>query len=119
VVEEGLGELLDAVPVPRRPSFQVGRRTAISSPDATLPPPLPLMAQPVADRVPLDDATADASKAAVLAAALPQRKTPAPFVRTRVPEPFANRVPITAKVPDEEPTPVVEAPSAPTAAGKK
>jgi hypothetical protein len=115
VVEEGLGELFDEPAVPRRPSFAIGRRTSTSSPDAAVPPPLPVMAQPVPDRVPLDDATAEASKAAALAAELPRRSRPAPFVRMRVPEPFANRRPLTTKVPDEETTPVAAVPSPPTA----
>jgi hypothetical protein len=113
VIEEGLGEPPDRPAVPQRQSFAVGRRTVIASEDASVPPPLPVMAQPVLDRVPLNDATAEASNVAVLEAVLPQRATPAPFVRTRVPEPFANRRPLATRVPDEETTPVADSPATP------
>jgi hypothetical protein len=111
VVEEGLPETPDEPDLPRRPTFAVGRLAAESSPDAALPPPLPLMARPVADRVSLDDGTGEVRTAAVLAAPLPRRTAPAPFVRTGVPQPFADRRPLTMKIPEEETSPVVEAPS--------
>jgi hypothetical protein len=112
VVEEGLGEW-EEPRLPERPSFTVGRRTAVPSPDAGLPPPLPVMATPVPDRVPLDDATVEASAAAVLSAPLPRRDTPVPFSRVRVPEPFPNRLPLSTRLPEEETTPVVDVPAAP------
>ncbi len=113
VVEENLGENPEGPLLPRRPSFPVASRTFVPSVDAALPPPLPLMAQPLPDRVSLDDATTEGSLAAVLSAPLPRRETPVPFVRTRVPDPFPNRRPLTTKPPEEEPTPVADSPAGP------
>lgn len=104
-LDEGLGDLFAPLTVPREPSFATDQRTRIETQDVSIPPPLPVLATMVPDRVPLDDATVEASTAAVLAAPLPARTTPAPFVKQSVPEPYENRQPLTLPVPGEDGTP--------------
>ncbi len=87
--------------VPSRPSFATGKRIQMRSEDVTLPPPLPVLSQPLPDRVPLDDATKEASTMAALSASMPVRSTPAPYQRMRVPDPYENRLPLTLSVPAE------------------
>jgi hypothetical protein len=63
----------------------------VEAEDVAIPPPLPLLASLVRDRVSLDDATMDASTKAVLTAPQRRRATPIPFVRVSVPEPYEHR----------------------------
>jgi hypothetical protein len=98
--EETLGEALPPE-LPQRPSFAVGRPVREERADPAIPPPLPPMARPLTDRVPVEDATQAASRAAVLAAPLPYRTTPVPYTPTRVPDPFEHRRPLTLPVPEE------------------
>lgn len=104
VLEEGLE---DASPpaLPREPSFPTPAPARVESEDASLPPPLPVLATPLPDRVPAEDVTTEASTQAVLAAPLPVRTAPAPYVRMSVPDPFENRKPLTVSVPAEETAP--------------
>ncbi len=111
VVEEQLGEEAGEPPLPRRPSFAAARRVAEASEDVSLPPPLPLLARPLSDPVPVEDATMSASTAAVLAAPLPRRTAAVPFTPTRVPEPFAHRR--TRPSAAEETTVVADSPAVP------
>ncbi len=97
VLEESIAE----PEVPGRPSFATDKRVQVPSEDVALPPPLPVLAQPVPDRVPLDDATMEASTTAALSAAMPARSKPAPYQRMRVPDPYENRLPLTLSVPAE------------------
>jgi hypothetical protein len=106
------GTLSEPVP-PRSPSFDPGKPVAVPAEDVSIPPPLPILAQPTLDRVPVDDFTTEASAEAVLSAPLPRRVTPAPFTRSGVPEPFENRKPLTTKAPDEETSPVADGPAVP------
>ena len=100
--------------LPEAARLAVGRLVRVSSPDATRPVPLPLLGQEAPDRAPLDDPTADASLAAALAAPLPQRTTPAPFLRLGVPDPFENRRAVRLPAPPEEPAmPVSASPRTP------
>jgi hypothetical protein len=105
VQEEGLEESFDEPAVPHKPRFLTSRPAHVPSEDAALPPPLHVMAQPLPDRVPLEDATMEASTAAVLKAPLTPRTTPAPYQRLSVPEPYENRRPLTLLVPAERATP--------------
>ena len=73
--------------------------------DVNQPPPLPILAQPTADRASLDDPTVDASTVAALAAAMPQRTKPVPYVRVTLPDPFDNRRPLTLTAPAEDDRP--------------
>jgi hypothetical protein len=86
-------------------SFPAGKRTRLPSVDVNQPLPLPLLAQPVPDRAPLDDATGEASHTAALAAAPPRRGTPAPFLRLGLPDPFENRLPPRATMEEVLPAP--------------
>jgi hypothetical protein len=112
VIDESLDGATEPV-LPRSPSFEAQKLTAVPSEDVSIPPPLPILAQPTLDRVSFDDATTEASTEAALMAPLPRRVTPAPFVRSGVPEPFENRKPLTTKSPDEETAPVVDGPALP------
>jgi hypothetical protein len=75
------------------------------------PPLAPLTPQPTPDRASLDDATADASSAAAVAAPLPQRLRPAPFLKMNLPDPFENRRAVQLPpLPPEQTTPVTAGP---------
>ncbi|MGL4551213.1 MAG: hypothetical protein ACRC33_08495, partial [Gemmataceae bacterium] len=95
--------------LPARPAFEPGPRAKEPSESVHVPPPLPYLAEPPADRVPVDDPTAEASLAAALAGPVPERTAALPFVRLGVPEPFEWRLPLVA-TPAEE----WEMPAAPT-----
>jgi TolA-binding protein len=70
----------------------------------------PRLSQPQADRASLDDPTAEASRLAVQNTMVPQRTSPAPFVRLTVPDPFEHRHPLLLRVaPLDEPLPTAEA----------
>ena len=94
-------------PMPPEPrSFYAGDRARLPSVDANQPPPLPILAdQPTPDRASLDDPTADACAEAALAAAMPQRTKPAPYVRITTPDPFDNRRPLILATPAEDDRP--------------
>jgi hypothetical protein len=74
---------------------------------------LPILARPVSDRASLEDPTGDASTAAALAATLPRRVIPAPFLRLSLPEPFEFRRPLTLAVPAEATDPRTSTPQTP------
>jgi hypothetical protein len=78
--------------VPEVQYLHAGDRVRLHSVDVNKPIPLPILAQPVGSRSPLDDATTDASLAAALAATPPARATPAPFLKLTLPDPFENRL---------------------------
>jgi hypothetical protein len=81
--------------IPELPQARVlaaGDRVRLASVDPRLPLPLPILAQPMSDRVPIEDVTGDASRTSVLASSPPTRTSPAPFTKTRVPDPFENRL---------------------------
>jgi len=78
-LEETLEESFDSPVVPKIPSFVTGRLSQVPSEDVAIPPMLPLMAVPPSALVPVEDATEEASNAAVLSAELPGRSTPVPF----------------------------------------
>ena len=91
-------------PAPR--SFSVGDRTRLPSVDVNQPPPLPVLAeQPTPDRASLDDPTVDASTEAALAATMPKRTNPAPYVRITTPDPFDNHRPLSLPLPAEDDRP--------------
>src|SRR5262249_50469033 len=68
-----------------------GPKIAWPSPDVNQPIPLPILARQVQDRASLDDPSGDASLAAALAPTVPDRTTPAPFLKLNLPDPFEHR----------------------------
>jgi hypothetical protein len=75
-------------------------------PNLDEPPPLPLLASYQPDRTPLADATAEASRASILAKTPSLRAEPAPFIPWNLPDPFENRDAIRlANTPAEDPNP--------------
>jgi hypothetical protein len=103
--EEGLDEAVFMPRPPQRVSFATTKRLRVSSVDASLPPPMPVQARPVPDRVSLEDPTVETSTAAILSARLPPRSKPAPYERMTVPEPYPNRLPLTVSLPPERTVP--------------
>ena len=106
MIDETLGSNR-ADPLPPEPrSFYVGDRTRLPSVDVNQPPPLPILTpQPTPDRASLDSPTADMSAEAALAATMPQRTKPAPYVRITTPDPFDNRRPLILAAPAEDDRP--------------
>jgi hypothetical protein len=72
-------------------NLPAGPKVAWPSPDVNQPIPLPILARQVVDRASLDDPSADASLAAALAPTVPDRTTPAPFLKLTLPDPFEHR----------------------------
>ncbi len=85
-----------AVKLPAAPKM------AWPSPDINQPIPLPILARPVVDRASLDDPSGDASQAAALASTIPDRTTPAPFLRLNLPDPFEHRNTVRLRTPPPE-----------------
>jgi hypothetical protein len=78
-------------PLPETLQFAVSDRPRLPSVDVEKPVGLAVMAQPLPDRGALADPTLPASRLAVLTAPLPERSTPAPFLRLTLPDPFEHR----------------------------
>jgi hypothetical protein len=113
VARETLDPLPGEVAVPEAPRFAVGPRLRVPALDVNEPPPLPLLGRRVPDRASLEDATGSASAQAALAAKVPQRTTPALFLRLTLPDPYEHRRPLGVRVPAEETTPAARSPQAP------
>jgi hypothetical protein len=77
-------------------------KVAWLSPDINEPIPLPILARPVVDRASLDDPSGDTSQAAALASNVPDRATPAPFLRLNLPDPFEHRNAVRLRTPPTE-----------------
>ncbi|MBA4065536.1 MAG: hypothetical protein C0501_17835 [Isosphaera sp.] len=77
-----------AADVPARPTFPVAAGVTERARDVNLPPPLPTLGRPPADRVPFDDPTAEAAHAAVTGPAVRVPPPRAGFLRVAVPDPF-------------------------------
>ena len=113
VIDESFEGSIDEPVPPQPPSFQTQKPAAVPSEDVSVPPPLPVLAQPTLDRVSFADATTEASTEVVLAAPLPRRTAPAPFVKSGVPEPYENRKPLPTEPPQEGTEPVADGPAVP------
>jgi hypothetical protein len=113
VTAEGLTEASERVMLPEETLLPAVDRARVPSPDVNEPLALPILAQSVPDRAPLEDPTGDASTAAALTAALPQRVIPAPFLRLAIPEPFEFRRPLTLVVGGETADPHTSTPQTP------
>jgi len=81
---------LASVP-PQVPQLSAGERVRTPAPDPNQPVALPLLGLATPDRASLDDPTADLSLAAALAAPMPSRGNPAPFLRLNLPDPYEHR----------------------------
>jgi hypothetical protein len=79
------------LPNPASMKLAAGPKVAWPSPDVNQPIPLPILARQVTDRASLDDPSGDASHAAALAKRVPDRTTPAPFLKLTIPDPFEHR----------------------------
>jgi hypothetical protein len=112
VTAEALSGLLE-VALPQAQPMVVGDRVRQPSADVNQPPHLPILARPLPDRASLNDATTDASAAAVVGATIPTRVIVVPFQRQALPDPYENRRPLRLPVPDESATPVTASPRPP------
>src|SRR5207237_1114806 len=79
---------------PPAPPLQAGERIRMPSADVNQPIPLPILGQPLSDRAPIEDVTGEASSASAVAAPLPRRTQPTPFVKNNLPDPFEFRRPV-------------------------
>jgi hypothetical protein len=102
-------KLADPIPV----ILPAGAKIRWPSPDINQPIPLPILARQVMDRSSLDDPSAEASQAAALAPKVPDRTTPAPFLRLNLPDPFEHRNVIRLRTPPPEITLARETPRLP------
>jgi hypothetical protein len=103
---ESLGGSSFQAALPPSPALPAGELTRVPSVDVNKPIPLPILGQPLSDRAPIEDVTGEASSAAAVAASMPQRTQPTPFVKNNLPDPFEFRRPIGAPPAGaEQPTP--------------
>jgi hypothetical protein len=99
---------------PEANALPAGELVRVPSPDVNRPEQLPLLGEAAADRAPLDDPTAEMSLATALAGQMPERTSPAPFLKLTLPDPFENRQTVRLRtVPVEEATPIAAAPRGP------
>jgi len=112
--ETGLtGQKSDPEP-PKGQELPAGPRVRLPVVDVNQPVPLPVLAQPLPDRAPLDDPTSEVSLAGALKAAPPVRNLPASFLRLVLPDPYEHRNAVRTRTPlAEEPTPPVSLPRLP------
>jgi hypothetical protein len=100
--------------LPGAPTLPAGERARVPSPRPGEAAPLPALSpRPLPDRAPVEDVTAGESTAAVLAAPLPPRTAPAPYLRQTVPDPYENRRAARVAAPPEDANPVTAAPRPP------
>ena len=85
--------------VPARPTFRVAAGVTQRARDARLPPPMPTLGRPLAERVSLDDPTADLANAAVVGPPPRVPAAPAAFQKASVPDPFELGEQIRPKIP--------------------
>jgi hypothetical protein len=111
--DEEIGEGFVSTAPPARLVLAAPKPARVRSEDVTIPPPLAPIATPLPDRVPLDDPAEGASAAAALAAKVPQRTAPAPYLRVALPDPFEHRRPLTLPPAGEATMPQVEGPRPP------
>lgn len=112
-LEESLEEVATHAALPQAPTLPAGERVRVASPDVNQPLPLPTLARPAPDRAPVEDVTGDASTTAALAAPMPRRTRPAPFLKLTVPDPYENRRPLGLPVPPEGTGPEAGSPALP------
>ena len=76
-----------------------GPKIGWPSQDVNQPIPLPILARQVTDRASLDDPSGEASLVAALAPTVPDRTTPAPFLKLNLPDPFEHRNAVRLRTP--------------------
>jgi hypothetical protein len=69
------------------------------APDVSPPPPLPILARPVGERVSLDDPTVELGHAAIVGPPLKLTRVPAGFLKVTIPDPFELRQQVKPKLP--------------------
>ncbi len=87
---------------PQRPELPAAARVRLPSVDVNRPVELPILALAQPDRAPPTDPTFDASLAAAIAATVPPRTSPAPFLRLTLPDPFEHRQAVQLREPPRE-----------------
>jgi hypothetical protein len=85
--------------IPSRPTFPVAAGVAERSRDVKLPPAMPTLGRPLADRVSLDDPTSDLAHATIIAPPVKVTVTPAAFLKVSLPDPFELAEQVKPKVP--------------------
>jgi hypothetical protein len=86
-----LSSRIASVPPQIHQHFPASERVRTPAPDPNQTVALPILGQATPDRASLDDPTADLSLATVLAAPMPARSNPAPFLRLNLPDPYEHR----------------------------
>jgi hypothetical protein len=88
--------------LPEDPQLAVSPGIRLPSLNADQPAPAPLLAQPRSERGAVNHPTADFSTTTALAAPLPERTRPVPFVRLVLPDPFEHHQTGRLKAPPPE-----------------
>jgi hypothetical protein len=88
-----------AAAVPARPAFPVAAGVTERAPDVKEPPRLPTLGRQLADRVSLDDPTAELGHAAITAPAVAVSVPPAGFLKVSLPDPFELGAQVKPSVP--------------------
>lgn len=85
--------------VPAKPVLPVVAVVTPRARDVNLPPAPPVLGRPLNDRVPLDDPTAEAGNAVVVAGAVPVPLGVSGFLKVAVPDPFELGAQVKPNVP--------------------
>ncbi len=79
---------LGAQSIPARPTFPVAAGVTERARDVNLPPAMPTLGRPLAERVSLDDPTSDFANATIVAPPVKTTPTLASFLKVTLPDPF-------------------------------
>ena len=74
--------------VPARPTLPIKAVVTKRARDVSLPPPLPILGRPAADRVSLEDPTTELANAAIVEPRVKTSFAPAAFLKVGIPDPF-------------------------------
>jgi hypothetical protein len=85
--------------IPSRPTFPVAAGVTQRAPDVKLPPAMPTLGRPLAERVSLDDPTAELGHAGIVAPPVKVPVAPASFLKVTLPDPFELGAQVKPKVP--------------------
>jgi hypothetical protein len=81
-----LGRGFDAIP--SRPTFPVAAGITERAPDVKIPPAMPTLGRPLAERVGLDDPTSELANAGIVAPPVKVAVAQSPFLKVSLPDPF-------------------------------